>query len=131
MNEGVFAVVGALLALVGSLFFLTAAIGLLRLPDFYTRAHAPTKAATLGLLLCASGSVVLYGTRADPLWLEKILLMLFVVLTVPVSTQLLVRGAVSRNVAQAPATRGRPAVASPETVGSSRDASGDGRESQK
>ena len=49
MSDGAFDLIGALLSLVGSLFFLTAAIGLLRLPDFYTRAHAPTKAATLGL----------------------------------------------------------------------------------
>jgi len=110
MSDGALSVAGALLSLVGSLFFLTAAIGLLRLPDFYTRAHAPTKAATLGLLLCASGSVLLYGTRADTLWLEKVLLMLFVVLTAPVSTQLLVRGAVARRVPQTPATRGTSSV---------------------
>jgi len=108
MSDDAFSIAGALLSLTGSLFFLTAAIGLLRLPDFYTRAHAPTKAATLGLLLCATGSVLLYGTRADSLWLEKVLLMLFVVLTAPVSTQLLVRGAVARNVAQTPTTRGTP-----------------------
>ena len=53
MSDGVLPLAGALLSLAGSLFFLTAAVGLLRLPDFYTRAHAPTKAATLGLLLCA------------------------------------------------------------------------------
>ena len=106
MSEGALPLAGALLCLAGSLFFLTAAVGLLRLPDFYTRAHAPTKAATLGLLLCASGSALLYGTRGDTLWLEKLLLMLFVILTAPVSTQLLVRGAVARGVPQAPNTQG-------------------------
>lgn len=110
MSDGALPFAGALISLIGSLFFLTAAIGLLRLPDFYTRAHAPTKAATLGLLLCALGSVLLYGTRADTLWLEKLLLMLFVVLTAPVSTQLLLRGAIARRVPQTPSTQGTPTV---------------------
>ncbi len=48
MTEGALPLTGALLSLVGALFYLTAAVGLLRLPDFYSRAHAPTKAATLG-----------------------------------------------------------------------------------
>jgi multicomponent K+:H+ antiporter subunit G len=116
MSDGVLPLAGALLSLAGSLFFLTAAIGLLRLPDFYTRAHAPTKAATLGLLLCASGSLLLYGTRSDTLWLEKLLLILFVVLTAPVSAQLLVRGAAARGIPQTPNTQGAPTAGSIELV---------------
>jgi multicomponent K+:H+ antiporter subunit G len=116
MSDGALPLVGALLALAGSLFFLTAAIGLLRLPDFYTRAHAPTKAATLGLLLCALGSVLLDGTRSDTRWLEKLLLMLFVVLTAPVSTQLLVRGAVAQHIPQTPSTQGTSTAGSIELL---------------
>ena len=116
MSDGALSIAGALLSLAGSLFFLTAAIGLLRLPDFYTRAHAPTKAATLGLLLCASGSVLLYGTQSNTLWLEKLLLMLFVVLTAPVSAQLLVRGAVARRIQQTPNTQGTSTAGSIELL---------------
>ena len=108
MSEDALPLVGAALALAGSLFFLVAAIGLLRLPDFYTRAHAPTKAATLGLLLCGSGSVLVFGPEESARWIEKLLLMLFVLLTAPVSTQLLVRGAAARRVPQTPETRGGP-----------------------
>jgi len=36
--------VAAPLVLIGSLFALTASIGLLRLPDLYTRMHAASKA---------------------------------------------------------------------------------------
>ena len=104
MSEGALPLAGALLCLVGSFFCLASAVGLLRLPDFYSRAHAPTKAATLGLLLCALGSALVYG----PFWLEKLVLMLFVVLTAPVSAQLLVRGAAARRIPQAPSTRGMP-----------------------
>ena len=38
----------AALILVGSAFALTASIGLVRLPDLYTRMHAASKAGTLG-----------------------------------------------------------------------------------
>ncbi len=108
MSEGSLPLAGALLSLVGALLFLTAAVGLLRLPDFYTRIHAPTKAATLGLLLAASGSIVTDGGRDAAFWLEKMLLVFFVLLTVPVSTQMLVRGAAARGILQTPHTRGEP-----------------------
>jgi multicomponent Na+:H+ antiporter subunit G len=39
------------LILLGSLFFLIAAIGLWRLPDAFARLHAGTKAASLGVML--------------------------------------------------------------------------------
>ena len=106
MSEGALSLTGALLSLVGSLFYLTAAVGLLRLPDFYSRAHAPTKAATLGLLFCALGSALVYRTDGGAFWLEKLLLMLFVLLTAPVSAQLLVRGAVARRIPQTSSTPG-------------------------
>jgi multicomponent K+:H+ antiporter subunit G len=106
MSDGALPLAGALLCLVGAFLFLASAIGLLRLPDFYTRAHAPTKAATLGLLLCASGSALVY----ERFWLERLLLILFVLLTAPVSAQLLVRGAAARRIPQAPSTRGMPTV---------------------
>jgi multicomponent K+:H+ antiporter subunit G len=107
MSDGALPLVGALLSLAGSLLFLISAVGLLRLPDFYTRAHAPTKAATLGLLLCATGSALVSGTDAAPLFLEKLLLMLFVLLSAPVATQLLVRGAAARRISQVSNTQGR------------------------
>ena len=108
MSEGLPALAGALLSLAGSLLFLAAAVGLLRLPDFYTRTHAPTKAASLGLLLAASGSILLHGGGDAAFWIEKALLVLFVLLTVPISTQMLIRGAVARGVPQARGTRGAP-----------------------
>jgi len=108
MSEGVVGLAGALLSLLGAMFFLAAVIGLLRLPDFYCRAHAPTKAATLGLLLSALGSILLFGQRDAAFVLEKLLLILFVLITVPISTQMLVRGAAARGVPQRPETLGRP-----------------------
>ncbi len=46
----------SVLILAGAIFTFIGALGLVRLPDFYTRLHAPTKATTLGVgsLLIAS-----------------------------------------------------------------------------
>ncbi|WP_175047908.1 monovalent cation/H(+) antiporter subunit G [Microlunatus speluncae] len=48
-------IAGAVLLLLGSLLCLTAAIGLLRLPDVLSRMHAATKPQTLGLLCVLAG----------------------------------------------------------------------------
>jgi multicomponent K+:H+ antiporter subunit G len=117
MSDDIPALVGAVLSLLGALLFLAAVIGLLRLPDFYTRAHAPTKAATLGLLLTALGSIGLHSDRDAAFVLEKLLLILFVLLTVPVSTQMLVRGAAARGIPQTSNTRGAPAAGPIEALG--------------
>ncbi len=48
-------IAGAVLLLIGALLCLTAAIGLLRLPDVLSRMHAATKPQTLGLLCVLTG----------------------------------------------------------------------------
>jgi multicomponent K+:H+ antiporter subunit G len=107
MPEPALPLLSALFSLAGSFFFLSAAIGLLRLPDFYTRTHAPNKAATLGLLLIAVGSMLAHVGQESGLWLEDLLLVIFVFLTVPVSSQMLVRAAVARGIVQYPGARDR------------------------
>jgi multicomponent Na+:H+ antiporter subunit G len=47
--------VSAILILSGLFFYLAGSIGLLRLPDLYSRLHALTKADNLGLGLLAAG----------------------------------------------------------------------------
>ncbi len=47
--------VGAALVSVGVAFLAVSAVGLLRLPDLYTRAHGVAKAETLGLILVFGG----------------------------------------------------------------------------
>ena len=48
-------ILGAFMSLVGSVFFLLAAIGLLRMPDAFNRMQAGTKATTLGSILFLAG----------------------------------------------------------------------------
>jgi len=53
-------VLAALLILAGTFFYLAGSIGLLRLPDLYSRLHALTKADNLGLGLLTAG-LMLYA----------------------------------------------------------------------
>jgi len=48
-------IMSAILILAGVFFYLAGSIGLLRLPDLYSRLHALTKADNLGLGLLAAG----------------------------------------------------------------------------
>jgi multicomponent Na+:H+ antiporter subunit G len=83
--------VAAILILVGSGFTLTASIGLLRLPDLYTRMHAASKAGTLG------SCVVLLALAVhadDPaISLRAFAGVVFFMLTVPISSHLLAKAA--------------------------------------
>ncbi len=87
-----------LLALLGSIFFLISAIGLLRLPDFFCRIHAPTKAATLGTILLGLSSVLRSLGQDTLVWVEDLAIIFFLFLTVPVSSQVLARAASRRRV---------------------------------
>ena len=70
-------VIASTLMLSGIIFFLCGSIGLLRLPDLYSRLHALTKADNLGLGLLLSG-MALY--QQDLLFSLKLLLIWLAVL---------------------------------------------------
>lgn len=69
--------VGTIFVLAGVPFFLSGTVGILRLPDIYTRLHALTKADNVGL-----GFIVLGMIIQATSWLEvvKLLLIWFLVL---------------------------------------------------
>jgi multicomponent K+:H+ antiporter subunit G len=102
--------IAATATLIGAFLFLASAIGLLRLPDFYCRIHAPTKAATLGVAFLGVGSLLRSLSHADLVWVEDLLIVVFLLLTVPVSSQVLLRAAATRRIPQAPSTQGQPSV---------------------
>lgn len=78
-----------LLVLSGALFSLTAAIGINRFPDLYTRMHAASKAGTVGsgLLLLAVG----INSLEVSILARSLAGVFFVVLTAPVSAHLLAK----------------------------------------
>lgn len=55
MNAAVTELLSGLLILVGAAFFLAGTLGLLRLPDLFSRLHALTKADNLGLGFVVAG----------------------------------------------------------------------------
>jgi len=80
-----------LFIIVGSLFGLLAAIGVLRLPDLYTRMHAASKTGTMGAGLMLAGiAVVAFDSGVI---LRAIAGFVFLLLTAPVSAHLLARAA--------------------------------------
>ncbi len=83
--------IASALLLIGSAFCALAALGLLRLPDLYTRLHAASKAGTLGAGLILLGVGFASGDVA--IAVRCVLGLLFVVLTTPVSAHLLARAA--------------------------------------
>ena len=85
------AVLVAALLIVGAIFSLLAAIGILRFPDLYTRMHAASKAGTVGsgLLLLAAG---VHSLDAAIL-IRALAGFFFFVLTAPISAHLLAKAA--------------------------------------
>ena len=85
--------------LVGAFFILVGSVGLLRLPDFYARLHAPTKATTLGLGAVLIASMVYFGVMRGAPSLHELLITLFLFMTAPVSAYLLAQAALHSGVA--------------------------------
>lgn len=85
-----------LLAVVGVAFTFVAAVGVLRLPDVYSRSHAATKADTFGIG-CSILAVALYfGTAGEAF--RAFVLLLFVYHTNPTAAHAITRAAYSRGV---------------------------------
>lgn len=81
--------IGYLLMTGGLFFFWVSGLGLIRMPDLFTRMHAGTKATTLGSLLMLLGAAAL-----EPAWAPKLLILaLFTLLTNPLSSSVLARAA--------------------------------------
>lgn len=95
-----------LLLLVGGFFTLVGAIGLARLPDFYTRLHGPTKATTVGVGAIVLSSVIYFSSTEGGVGLAEALITAFLFLTAPVSANILAKAAMHIGVATTESTRG-------------------------
>jgi|SRR5688572_22058836 multicomponent Na+:H+ antiporter subunit G len=79
------------LIVAGGVFLLVSCIGLLRLPDVYSRAHAVGKAETLGSMLVLVGLAVYNG--ADLTSVKILLILGIIFITNPTATHALMRSA--------------------------------------
>nr|VFK38875.1 MAG: multicomponent Na+:H+ antiporter subunit G [Candidatus Kentron sp. SD]VFK42111.1 MAG: multicomponent Na+:H+ antiporter subunit G [Candidatus Kentron sp. SD]VFK78945.1 MAG: multicomponent Na+:H+ antiporter subunit G [Candidatus Kentron sp. SD] len=80
-------IIGGLFLIAGACFLLVCGLGLIRMPDLFTRIQAGTKATTLGTLLTLAGAACL-----QPEWgLKLLLIAVFTFFTNPLSSHVLAR----------------------------------------
>jgi multicomponent K+:H+ antiporter subunit G len=92
------ALLTALFVLVGAGLTLIGAVGLLRLPDFYQRMHAPTLGTTLGTGAILIASMIFFSALGTRPVLHEILIAAFVTVTTPVTYIFLIRATRHRDV---------------------------------
>lgn len=97
VNE-IFKYFGAIIIVLGSLTSIVSAIGLLRFPDVYSRAHAATKTTTVAVLITLTGVFIYYLATETFMSVRVILAIVFVFLTAPVSGHLILRASYRANV---------------------------------
>jgi multicomponent K+:H+ antiporter subunit G len=110
----------SILLLAGSVFVFIASLGLYRFRDFYTRLHAPTLASTLGVACLLVASAVFFSLKNDHISMHEWLVLLLLFITTPISTHLLAKVALRRQLASIATVPEEPATS---TQIPSRDAS--------
>lgn len=83
----------ALFLVTGGFFLLVGSIGLFRLPDFFMRLHAPTKASTLGIGSILMASIIFFSFKGDGISVKEFLIIMFMFLTAPASAHMLSKAA--------------------------------------
>lgn len=89
-------IASVILVLSGIFFMFVGSLGVLRMPDFYSRTHAVSTSDTLGILLVIIGLIIFEGATINSL--KLLLIVLFVALSNPIGTHALARAAYRRGV---------------------------------
>lgn len=79
------------LGVLGAFFAFVAAVGLVRLPDVYTRTHAASKSDTLAAVLGLAAVVI--AIQTDVATIKAALLLVFIFLTNPTAAHAIARAA--------------------------------------
>lgn len=80
-------IIGGIFILGGLFSFLVGTIGILRLPDVFTRIHSAAKCDTLGVFLTLIGLIIFNGFNVTSL--KLILILIFIWITNPTATHLI------------------------------------------
>ena len=91
MTSQIFYLLSWILLLLGGIFSIIGGIGLIRLPDFYSRMHASSITDTLAMFLIIAGLMLQGGLSL--VTLKLFLIFVFIFLTAPVSTHALANAA--------------------------------------
>ena len=84
-------ILGGIILLAGSFFILVSAVGLIKMPDLFTKMSATTKASTLGVGLVLIGTAIFWqdiGISA-----RALIIITFLFLTAPVAAHVIGRAA--------------------------------------
>ena len=84
-------ILGIAAVIAGAFFLLVGGIGLIRLPDFYSRNHATGKSDTLGIMLVIFGLMLIEGFTINSA--KLFFALIFVLLTNPTGTHALANAA--------------------------------------
>ena len=87
--------------LIGSIFVLVGAIGLLKFNDPMTRLHAPTKVGTLGIGMLSLASILYALAAGDPSF-HELLILAFLFVTAPVSANFIAKVSIHRRDCDTP-----------------------------
>ena len=90
------ALAGSAIVLAGSVFMVIGALGVIRMPDVYTRLHAASVSDTFGVGLILIGLILVGGLTLVSVKLAFLLAFLF--LTGPVATHAVARAALDAGV---------------------------------
>lgn len=88
----------AFLLILGGLVIVIGALGLMRLPNFYQRIHGPAITITLGTGCVLIASMIYFTVNQSRLVVHELLITLFVLMTAPVVSMMILRAAVYRDL---------------------------------
>ena len=104
----------SILLVVAGFFALTGSLGLLRLPHFYSRIHAPTLANTLSAFCLVISIMVMAISVEHRFVAHSLLISFFLIITSPVTAMLLMRAAIKRELRRSEEAGGTAAQDAPE-----------------
>ncbi len=85
-----------LFIILGIAFILMGSIGIIRLPDFYSRSHAASKSDTLGILFVIGGLIIYEGFTQSSL--KLLFIIIFIWLSNPIGSHALARAALKKGI---------------------------------
>jgi multicomponent Na+:H+ antiporter subunit G len=85
-----------ILLVAGSLFAVVGGVGLLRLPDFYSRMHGAGMTDTMGATLILTG--LMFQAGLTLVTIKLLMILFFLLVTSPTSTHALARSAIAHGL---------------------------------
>ena len=89
MMNSISEIISVVMICLGAFFLFVGGLGIIRLPDFYTRSHAISKSDTLGIMMVLAGLAVYEGFTVSSI--KLIIAIIFVAVANPTGTHALAR----------------------------------------